>query len=73
MNELKLTNHMLTTPFQTMKLVIHVAKMHHILFFENRLMMNVNGPIESEYCGSIMPVLLLIYQELKYIHQTEHQ
>ena len=26
-NELKLTNHILTTPFQTRKIVIHVAKM----------------------------------------------
>ena len=33
MNELKLTNQMLTTPFQTMKLVIRVAKMQQIFFY----------------------------------------
>ena len=29
----QLTNHMLTTPFQMMKLIIHVAKIQQILFF----------------------------------------
>ena len=42
---------MLTTPFQTMKLVIHVAKMQQIMFFVNRLMVNVNCPIGNLYCG----------------------
>ena len=47
MNELKLKNQMLTTPFKTMKLVIHVAKMQQILFFVHRLIMNVKRPIEN--------------------------
>ena len=33
MNSIKLKNHVLTTPFQTRKLVIHVAKMQQIWFF----------------------------------------
>ena len=33
---------MLTTPFQTMKLVIHVSKMQYILFFVHQLIMNAN-------------------------------
>ena len=73
MNQLKLTNHMLTTPFQTMKLVIHVAKMQHILFFVRQLMMNVNCPIGNVFCGSVLSVMLLLSQKLKWIHQSEHQ
>ena len=72
-NKLKLTNHMLTTPFQTMKPAIHVTKMQHIMFFAHQLMMNVNFPILDVYCGSVLTVLLLISQEVKDIHQTEHQ
>ena len=36
---------MLTTTFQKIKLVIHVAKMQQIMFFVHRLMMNGNDPI----------------------------
>ena len=56
-----------------MKLVIHVAKMQQILFFVHRLMMNVNFPIGNVYYRSVLPVLILLSQELKFIHQTEHQ
>ena len=73
MNELKLTNHILTTPFQTMKLVTHVAKMQQIMFFVHQLMMNVNRPIGNVYFGSVLLVLLLLYRELKDIHRTKHQ
>ena len=38
MNELKLANQMLTTHFQTMKLVIHVAKMQQIMFFVHNML-----------------------------------
>ena len=68
-----ISNHMMTAPFQTMKLVIHIAKMQQILFFVNRLMMNVNLPIGNVYCGSVLLVLLLLSHESKEIHQTEHQ
>ena len=64
---------MLTTPFQTMKLVIHVAKMQQILFFVHQLMMNLNYQIGNVHCGSVRPVLILLSQELKDIHRTEHQ
>ena len=73
MNSLKLNNNMLTTRFQTIKLVIHVAKMQQILFFVQVLMMNFNIPIGNVYCGSVLNVILLLYQELKNIHRNEHQ
>ena len=73
MNYLNLTNHILTTPFQMIKLVIHVAKIHQIMFFVHQLMMNFDRPIGNVYCGSVLTVLLLISQELKDIHRTEHQ
>ena len=68
-----LTSNMLTTSFQITKLVIHVAKMQQILFFVHQLMMNVDRPIGNVFSGSVMSVVLLISQELKWIHQTEHQ
>ena len=68
MDSLNLKNHMLTTPFQTMKLVIHVAKMQQIMFFVHRLTINLNTPIGNMYYGSVLPVLLSIYQDLKEIH-----
>ena len=42
-------------------------------FFVHQLMMNVNCPIGNMFCGSVMSVVLLLYHELKWIHQTEHQ
>ena len=48
-------------------------KMQHILFFAHRLMMNVNCLIVNMYCGSVLPITILIYQELKLIHRTEHK
>ena len=73
MNELKLTNQMLTTPFQTMKLINYFATMQQILFFVYQPTMDVNFPIGNVFCVSVLPVLLLLSQELKKIHQTEPQ
>ena len=54
MNQLRLTNHMLNTTFQTMKLVIHIAKIQQIIFFVHRLMVNINFPIGYLYYGSVL-------------------
>ena len=51
-----------TTTFQTMKLVVDVAKMQLILFFVHRLMMNFNCPIGNVYCRSVLPVPILLSQ-----------
>ena len=59
--------------FQKKKLVIHVEKMQKILFFVHQLIMDVNSPIGNVSCGSVLSVVLLLYQELKWINQTEHQ
>ena len=64
---------MLTTPFQIMKVVIHIDKMQQILLFVHRPMMNLNFPIVNVYCGSVVTVLLLLPQELKEIYRAEHQ
>ena len=73
MNEINLTNNMLTMYFQKEKLVIHVAKMQEILFFVHQLTMNVNVPIGNVFCRSVLFVVILLSQELKWIHQSEHQ
>ena len=64
---------MITTPFQTVKLVIQIAKMQHIFFFAHQLMMNFNLPIGNVYCRSVLSVIILLSQKLKEIHWTEHQ
>ena len=56
-------NHMLTMHFQKKKLVTHVVKMQKILLFVHQLMMNVNFLIGNVSCGSILSVVLLLYQE----------
>ena len=56
-----------------MKIVIHVAKMQQIMFFVHQPMMDINPPIGNVYYGSVLPVILLLSQELKFIHQTKHQ
>ena len=72
-NSLKFTNHMLTTFFQTVKLIIHVARMQQILFFLHQLIRYVYFLIEEIPRRSVLNVPILIYLELKYIHQTEQQ
>ena len=59
MNQLKLTNHILATPFQEMKLF------RQIMLFVHQLMTNVNFQIGNVYCVSVLHVLILISHELK--------
>ena len=58
--------------FPEKKIVIHVAKIQLNMFFIHQLMMNVNCPIGNVSCVSVLSVVLLLSQELKWIHQTEH-
>ena len=41
--------------------------------FFHQLMMNINCLIGNVYCERVQPVSLLLSQELKEIHQTQHQ
>ena len=48
-------------------------KMKQIQFFVHGLMINFTFPIGKVYCGNILPLILLLFQELKYINRTKHQ
>ena len=54
--------------YATMKIIIYVTKIQQIMFLVHQLMKNFNLPIGNAYCGSVLTVLLLLYQELKEIH-----